>query len=235
MSASIVGMVLDRYPGKPHLKCTLLAIADGADSQSGVCNPSYERLAGQTNTNRRTAIRNVQALIDEGIIQLVDHGGFRNDPETGRQVFVSNAYRVNLEMLAVMPTWKMRVRHTAKKPPRQLASKRSHGDMRDTVKAASKAQSTADLRVCGQVPAHGDMRDTVCASPVTPCSSDTGDTLTKTLEPNPEGQGLGDGTCGQVAADRAARAAERRHAGRVAREGLVSHLAHRPARAERAS
>lgn len=222
MSAYLVGLVLDRYPGRPHLKITLLALADAASSETGQCKPSYDLIAGQTNTNRRTAIRNVQGLVDEGIVRVLDHGGFRNDPETGRQVFVSNLYEINVRALKVMPTWKQRVKSSPKIA--KARRKASQGDTHDTVCAFEADSRTPDLRVCGQLPAQGDTYDTVCASPVTPCSSDTGVTLTKTLEPNPEGQGLSTGNgVSAVGAARAAEASERRSARAAAVAGLVAH------------
>lgn len=108
MSAEYFGVVLRRYAGKPHLKLTLLVLADAADAETGECWPSYESIAGQAGVTRSTAIRNVRSLMDDGLVEVVDRGGFRTDPATGRQVFVSNVYRVRLEALRAMPDWRDR-------------------------------------------------------------------------------------------------------------------------------
>lgn len=158
MSIEHINAVLKRYRGKAHLKLTLLVLADAADPETGQCWPSYDSIAGQTNVTRRVAITNVRQLMDQGVIDRIDQGGFRVDTHTGKQVFVSNVYRVNLELLNSLPHWF----DIARKP----------------------VDKSADNPVDN--PSHGAAHDTVSVLSASPCSSAVHSTLNVIQEPSEE-------------------------------------------------
>lgn len=214
MSSYLVGLVLDRYQGKANLKLTLLSIADTANRETNEARVSYELLAKFSCTSRRQAIRNVDALVSEGVVILNERGGFMTDLSTGKQVFVSNVYEVNQELLSLMPSGKQDVRS------KRATTKSIHGDTHDTVVAKSHSVTHDTLQSYPQGDAHGDTHDTVQMPPMTPCSSVTHDTRTKTLEPRTKDQGL-DLTDAVVDNSRLASLSERR----AARDSIRSHLA----------
>lgn len=139
MSIEHIAAVLARYHGKPHLKLTLLVLADSADSETGECWPSYDAIAGKSGVTKRTAIRNVSELVSQRVIDVLDRGGFRTDPATGRQVFVSNVYRVRKDRLDLMPHW----REVTKSYPQEA----SHGvaDVTVSMSPTTPCHGVADV------------------------------------------------------------------------------------------
>lgn len=107
MSIKHVDAVLKHYGGKAHLKLTLVVLANHADEATGQCWPSYATIAAQCNASRSTAMRNVKTLISEGVIEVVERGGIRENP-FGERVQRTNAYRVRLDRLLAMPDFKRR-------------------------------------------------------------------------------------------------------------------------------
>lgn len=107
MSIKHVDAVLKHYGGKPHLKLTLVALANHADEATGECWPSYATIAAQCNSSRSSAMRNVKTLLSEGVIEIVEHGGIRENP-FGKLVQRANAYRVRLDRLLTMADFRKR-------------------------------------------------------------------------------------------------------------------------------
>jgi len=103
-----VDAVLTRYAGPGHLKLTLVVLANHANINTGECWPAYEMIAAQISATKRTAIRNVNELQDEGFVELVERGGFRT--VNGKRRYVSNLYRVSLATLKCWPKIKPKKR-----------------------------------------------------------------------------------------------------------------------------
>ena len=94
--------VIKRYGGKPHLKLTLLILADRA-SDDGLCWPSYDELAGKLGCSRRSAINNVNALIAADMLQIVVKGGRFTDPQTKKHRGYSNRFAINVAAIEALP------------------------------------------------------------------------------------------------------------------------------------
>jgi hypothetical protein len=94
--------VIKRYGGKAHLKLTLLILADRADD-NGVCWPSYDELAGKLSCSRRSAINNVSALIEIGLLEIVAKGGRFTDPQTRKHRGFSNRFVINVTAIEALP------------------------------------------------------------------------------------------------------------------------------------
>jgi hypothetical protein len=94
--------VIKRYGGKPHLKLTLLILADRA-SDDGYCWPSYDELAGKLGCSRRSAINNVNALIEADLLQIVAKGGRFTDPQTKKHRGFSNRFVINVAAIEALP------------------------------------------------------------------------------------------------------------------------------------
>jgi hypothetical protein len=107
MSIKHVDAVLKHYGGKPHLKLTLVVLANHADEATGECWPSYATIAAQCNTSRSAAMRNAKTLISEGVLEIVDRGGIRENP-FGKLVQRANAYRVRLDRIVAMADFRKR-------------------------------------------------------------------------------------------------------------------------------
>lgn len=95
-----MGLVLDRFDGPAHLKLTLLILADHSDSD-GICWPSYAAVARRACCSRRTAMKNVQALIDAGLVEIIERGGRRSNGKGG--VNVANLFRISAQALEALP------------------------------------------------------------------------------------------------------------------------------------
>ena len=102
MSISVMSSVIKRYGGKPHLKLTLLILADRA-SDDGVCWPSYDELAGKLSCSRRSAINNVNDLIAAGLLEIVARGGRFTDPQTKKHRGFSNRFLINVTAIEALP------------------------------------------------------------------------------------------------------------------------------------
>lgn len=94
--------VIKRYGGKPHLKLTLLILADRA-SDDGFCWPSYDELAGKLGCSRRSAINNVNDLIAADLLQIVAKGGRFTDPQTKKHRGFSNRFVINVSAIEALP------------------------------------------------------------------------------------------------------------------------------------
>jgi hypothetical protein len=94
--------VIKRYGGKPHLKLTLLILADRA-SDDGYCWPSYDEIAGKLGCSRRSAINNVNALIAADLLQIVAKGGRFTDPQTKKHRGFSNRFVINVAAIEALP------------------------------------------------------------------------------------------------------------------------------------
>lgn len=81
--------VWDETRFKSNELLVMLCLADHANDE-GVCWPSYERIAGRARCSRRTAIRIVLALSNEGWIEIKRR-------RTGPKENCSNVFRLNLE------------------------------------------------------------------------------------------------------------------------------------------
>lgn len=97
-----MGAVIKRYGGKPHLKLTLLILADRA-SDDGYCWPSYDEIAGKLGCSRRSAINNVNALIAADLLQIVAKGGRFTDPQTKQHRGFSNRFVINVAAIEALP------------------------------------------------------------------------------------------------------------------------------------
>ncbi|MDA3935882.1 MAG: helix-turn-helix domain-containing protein, partial [Actinomycetota bacterium] len=94
--------VIKRYGGKPHLKLTLLILADRA-SDDGFCWPSYDELAGKLGCSRRSAINNVNDLIAADLLKIVAKGGRFTDPQTKKHRGFSNRFVINVSAIEALP------------------------------------------------------------------------------------------------------------------------------------
>jgi hypothetical protein len=97
-----MGAVIKRYGGKPHLKLTLLILADRA-SDDGFCWPSYDELAGKLGCSRRSAINNVNDLIAADLVRIVAKGGRFTDPQTKKHRGFSNRFVINVAAIEALP------------------------------------------------------------------------------------------------------------------------------------
>jgi len=94
--------VIKRYGGRPHLKLTLLILADRA-SDDGVCWPSYDEIAGKLGCSRRSAISNVNDLIEAGLLEIIAKGGRFTDPQTKKHRGFSNRFLINVGAIESLP------------------------------------------------------------------------------------------------------------------------------------
>jgi len=102
MSISVMSAVIKRYGGKPHLKLTLLILADRA-SDDGMCWPSYDEIAGKLGCSRRSAINNVNDLIASGLLEIIAKGGRFTDPQTKKHRGFSNRFVINVAAIEALP------------------------------------------------------------------------------------------------------------------------------------
>jgi DNA-binding transcriptional ArsR family regulator len=101
VSIQHVSLVLEHLNAKPAPKLIALVLADHADAD-GLCWPSYRRLSSITGMDERTVRRHVKELIERGVVKKVRTGSVATD--NGRRVYVSNAYRVDANVLRRLPS-----------------------------------------------------------------------------------------------------------------------------------
>ena len=94
--------VIKRYGGKPHLKLTLLILADRANDD-GVCWPSYDELAGKLSCTRRSAINNINDLVATDFVQIIAKGGRYTDPQTKKHRGFANRFVINVSAIEALP------------------------------------------------------------------------------------------------------------------------------------
>jgi hypothetical protein len=100
VSVKHIGLVLDHLKVKPAVKLVAVVLADHADSD-GVCWPSYRRIAEKAGCDERTARRHIKTLIELGVVTKLRTGTVMKIGD--RTVKVTNAYRVNEDVLRRMP------------------------------------------------------------------------------------------------------------------------------------
>ena len=79
---------------KMNLKMTAAVLGEMADLESGECWPTYETIARRSSVERRQAIRNVNKLIELGVVTKIGTRPCQNGDV--------NVYRVSLEILQGM-------------------------------------------------------------------------------------------------------------------------------------
>jgi hypothetical protein len=96
MSLDDLRAVYDEYDGLryPHLKATLAVLAFHANRETGRCCPSFETIGRETGVTARTAIRNVDALVAE---EVLEKSSRRRRGGGGR--FAANEYRIRMDRL----------------------------------------------------------------------------------------------------------------------------------------
>jgi hypothetical protein len=102
MSVRHMGLVLDHYDGPPALKLALLVLADHANTD-GICWPSYGTVAKRLCCTERTAMRNVAALVKEGLVEVLERGG-RGRDRAGEAQYFTNVFKVNEGALRRLPS-----------------------------------------------------------------------------------------------------------------------------------
>ena len=95
MSYSVVARIIARYNGPAKL--TLLILADFAND-NGDCFPSQTLIAARTGRQPRQVRRDLEALIAQGVLVKTRAGGM-----TAKGRFTSNAYRIDVAVIASMP------------------------------------------------------------------------------------------------------------------------------------
>lgn len=86
MSVQLIAWAFAQKTGSPTRKAVLLALANRANHDSGLCCPSIDRLAKETDLSRRSVFRALADLEEAGFIQRV-----RRQRENGSDT--SNEYR----------------------------------------------------------------------------------------------------------------------------------------------
>lgn len=72
MSIQMVGWVLDQEVKDPIAKLCLISIANAHNTSTGQCNPAYSVIAHEASCERRTAIRKVKWLEENGYIEVIE-------------------------------------------------------------------------------------------------------------------------------------------------------------------
>jgi hypothetical protein len=80
MSVSAIGWAIEQEVSDPSVKLTLILLANCMNAETGKCCPSLKYLASRCGQSERTVQRNLQRLVDEGLIQCLPQFG-----RTGRQ------------------------------------------------------------------------------------------------------------------------------------------------------
>lgn len=81
MSAKVVGMVLERFPGRDAQEFAIaLTLADAADHDGTHVFPSVARVARLARTSERTVQRALAKFKDSGFLLVVRLGGGRGNP-----------------------------------------------------------------------------------------------------------------------------------------------------------
>lgn len=95
MSFRHVAAVLDHYPNGDARKLVLVALAEQANEATWICWPSLERLAKRACISERHAIRTIDALEQEAVIDVIRGGRGRRR---------NNRYRIRFDVLKAMPS-----------------------------------------------------------------------------------------------------------------------------------
>jgi hypothetical protein len=101
LSVRHIGLVLDHLQASAPVKLVALILADHCDAD-GFCWPSYRRIAERSCLAERTVRRHVHELMDAGVVTKVRTGHVTT--KDGRRLRVTNAYRVNGDALADLPS-----------------------------------------------------------------------------------------------------------------------------------
>lgn len=111
------------FPGKPLKKLVLLSLADHYNNAIGYAWPSYETIAARCGVDRRTVIRVVAELGEDGFIT-------REKRHRIGRMRTSNAYRLNEKLMRSAA----RLSETSKvgnpRPPEAETSVNPNGDTR---------------------------------------------------------------------------------------------------------
>lgn len=151
--------VIKRYGGKPHLKLTLLILADRANDD-GLCWPSYDEIAGKLGCSRRSAINNVNALIAADMLQIIVRGGRFTDPQTKKHRGYSNRFAINVAAIEALPLLYQPRRNSPQDAVDECSALQKMGEVGFThastarVKPTSPGTSdkTSDSTVTGEMP-----------------------------------------------------------------------------------
>lgn len=95
MSFRHVAAVLDHYPNGDARKLVLVALAEQANEATWICWPSVERLAKRACISERHALRTIDTLEEEGVIDVVRGGRGRSR---------KNRYRIRFDALKRLPS-----------------------------------------------------------------------------------------------------------------------------------
>lgn len=95
MSFRHVAAVLDHYPNGDARKLVLIALAEQANEATWICWPSLERIAKRACISERHAMRTIDSLESESVIDVVRGG-------RGRRRM--NRYRVRFDVLKALPS-----------------------------------------------------------------------------------------------------------------------------------
>jgi len=101
MSVKHIGLVLDHLESSAPIKLIALILADHCDAD-GFCWPSYRRIAERSCLAERTVRRYIHELIDAGVVTKVRTGHVTT--KDGRRFRVTNAYRINADVLSALPS-----------------------------------------------------------------------------------------------------------------------------------
>ncbi len=99
MSVQAISWALDTKAGSPEAKCILLCLANYAD-QCGVCWPSQEIIAEQSEQSIDTVQRKLAKLVELG---LISRRRRQNRLSRGR---ASDVYQLNMTQLSTQPVFK---------------------------------------------------------------------------------------------------------------------------------
>lgn len=96
MSAKILGLVLEHFPGRDHVPFVIaITLADTADPDGSNVRPSVARVAKLSRTSERTVQYHLRNFLKEGFIKLVREGGGRGNP---------TEYRIDVGWLTSRPS-----------------------------------------------------------------------------------------------------------------------------------
>ncbi|HEY3326391.1 MAG TPA: hypothetical protein VGK14_04405 [Novimethylophilus sp.] len=81
MSAKILGLVLEHFPGGDHVSLSIaIVLADAADPDGTNVRPSVARVAKLSRTSERTVQTHLRKFEDSGFLEKVAEGGGRGRP-----------------------------------------------------------------------------------------------------------------------------------------------------------
>ncbi len=87
MSMELMVKAMKVKVGNPLRKLVLLKLADNANDQ-GECWPSYQHVADQCEISRRSAMRHIEALKDEGFLRVVHRKHGKDNSLNSSNIFV---------------------------------------------------------------------------------------------------------------------------------------------------